>query len=527
MPNSPNLLALYEISMSIGNSLELNKMLNEAISTLLSRLGCSSLTIHQTNSKDEALFYAKPKFIMKNDAYKEMASEIGKALIQEPHEVFLKQVEEKYYYGFHLKNFGYLVMTKAYEPLGEKILQSLPKVYLKLLNAINACLYHAQLGDAMKAAEMANEAKSLFLANMSHEIRTPMNAILGFVSILSRQEEDPKRKKFFEIINSSGQTLLNIINDILDFSKIESGKMSFEMLPYKSSTIFLETALLFDVQTAQKSIVFHKNISSELPETVITDKARLRQVMLNLLSNAIKFTPEGGRVTFDVSYDAQNQRLLCSVTDSGVGIAPEHQESIFNAFEQADNSITRKFGGTGLGLAICRSIIKSMQGALLVESELGKGSRFYFEIPFVPHYSFESAELSSPEKKREKELLGHVLIVEDNISNQTLMGTILQEAGLTYDIANDGEEGVHKFTECRYELIFMDENMPKKNGLEATREIRALEQKEKRKKTPIIAVTANALQGDKERFINAGADDYVAKPYRDEEILEVLRNCLG
>ena len=527
MPDSPSLLALYEISMSIGNSLELNKMLNEAISTLLSRLGCTSVTIHQTNSKDEALFYAKPKFIMKNDAYKEMASEIEETLARAPHEPFFSQVNEKYYYGFALKNFGYLVMTKANEPLSENILQSLPKVYLKLLNAINACLNHAQLSDAMKAAEMANEAKSLFLANMSHEIRTPMNAILGFVSILSGQEEDAKRKKFFDIINTSGQTLLNIINDILDFSKIESGKMSFEMLPYDSSTIFLETVLLFDAEASQKSIAFHKNISSDLPKRVITDKARLRQVLLNLLSNAIKFTPEGGTVAFDVKYNVHSERLLCSVTDSGIGIAPQHQESIFNAFEQADNSITRKFGGTGLGLAICRSIIKSMQGALLVESELGKGSRFYFEIPFAPDYSVESTQFNPSEKKREKEFRGHVLIVEDNISNQTLLGTILQEAGVTYDIANDGEEGLHKFTKGKYALIFMDENMPKKNGIQTATEIRALEQKEERKKTPIIAVTANALQGDRERFINAGADDYVVKPYRDEEILEVLRNYLG
>ncbi len=392
MTTSSSLLALYEISMSIGNSLELKKMLNEAVSTILSRLGCSSVTIHQSHRQNgmrcESLFYAKPKFIMKNSAYHAIADEIAQAVEDSDTGWSLKEFDEKYYYGFELKNFGYLIMTKAQAPLSEDILRSLPKVYLKLLNAINACLNHAQLGDAMKEAEAANEAKSLFLANMSHEIRTPMNAILGLVSILSRDESDPKRKKFFEIINSSSKSLLAIINDILDFSKIESGKMSFEMLPYDAASIFDESASLFEEEAKKKQINFHKKIASNLPKKVVTDRGRLMQVLRNLLSNAIKFTPQNAEVTFEVNYDSQREQLYCAVIDTGVGIAPENQAAIFNAFEQADNSVTREFGGTGLGLAICRRIIEGMGGELRVESKLGVGSKFYFEIPLQATQEF-------------------------------------------------------------------------------------------------------------------------------------------
>lgn len=526
MADKASLLALYEISMSIGNSLELSQMLNETVSTILSRLGCTSLTIHQNEEEHLALLYAKPKFIMKNEAYQNLVALLHKDLKEQGLQSLLVEQDGKVYYGFELKNFGTLVLSKSDGVLSEEVVHSLPKLLSKLLTAIKACQNHAKLGDAMKAAEAANQAKSLFLANMSHEIRTPMNAILGFVSILMRSEEDPKRKHFFEIINSSGQTLLSIINDILDFSKIESGKMSFEMLPYETSSLFMETALLFDAQASQKKILFEKFISKELPKKAITDKARLKQVLHNLLSNAMKFTPEEGRVLFEVHYDASRELLLCSVSDSGIGIAPEHQASIFNAFEQADNSITRKFGGTGLGLAICSSIIKQMHGELSLESEAGKGSRFYFEIPFVA-YEKSAESFSAQAQEKKTALSAHVLIVEDNVSNQTLLGTILQEAGVTYDVANDGEEGVLRFMQQKYDLVFMDENMPRKNGLLATAEIRAFEQKQQQAKTPIVAVTANALQGDRERFLNAGLDAFIAKPYRDEEILEVLQRYLG
>jgi CheY-like chemotaxis protein len=361
---------------------------------------------------------------------------------------------------------------------------------------------------------------------MSHEIRTPMNAILGFVSILSRGEEDAKRKRYFEIITSSGQSLLSIINDILDFSKIESGKISFEMLPYKSSSIFMETALLFDAQASEKNIVIEKKISNNLPEHIITDKARLSQVLVNLLSNAIKFTPERGKIVFEVSYNAEKKRVLCSVLDTGIGISPQHQESIFHAFEQADNSITRKFGGTGLGLAICRKIIQIMQGELFVESELGKGSRFYFEIPLESDEVLETLTEETLQINSKTMLKGKVLVVEDNISNQTLIGIILQEAGVAYEIANDGQEGVDKYKSGNYNLVLMDENMPKMNGIEATAEIRNFQREHNLDKTAIVAVTANALLGDRERFLKAGADDYITKPYSFEKILELLKKYL-
>ena len=387
MKDNADLLALYEISMSIGNSLDLKKMLDESLRTIMSRLNCSSITIHESYTKNsmrcEKLLFAKPKFIMKNQSYYAIAHEIAEALTLSESESVVQELEEKCYYGFKLKNFGYLILTKnAQDPLSSETRSSLPKVFLKLLNAIKACLNHAQLGEAMHEAESANQAKSLFLANMSHEIRTPMNAILGLVTVLSRGEEDEKRKRFFGIIESSGKSLLAIINDILDFSKIESGKMEFEMLSYETRSIFQESVVLFESEAKKRNILLKGDISPALPATIVTDKGRLMQVLRNLLSNAIKFTPENGRVAMSVEYDKEREKIICCIKDTGVGISSEHQAAIFNAFEQADKSITREFGGTGLGLAICRRIVESMGGELTVESTIGEGSRFCFDIKY-------------------------------------------------------------------------------------------------------------------------------------------------
>jgi len=383
----------------------------------------------------------------------------------------------------------------------------------------------------IKAKEIAEEAtkeKSEFLANMSHEIRTPMTGILGFVSQLAKGEKDLDRLKQFDVIKNSGQTLLSIINDILDLSKIESGKMDIEQQPYHIEDLFNMTVTIFRDIANEKNIKFEKNIDESLPKCILIDDTRLKQIIFNLLNNAIKFTPKDGQVTLDVEYDLSKAILRISVVDTGIGIAKENLEKIFEAFSQEDSSTTRRFGGTGLGLAISSKLVQIMDGNLMVESSSGKGSKFYFDIPVIicekDIQNIDSKEILNVTS--DNKLEGKILIVEDNKTNQMLMSIILDELELEYDIANDGVEAISYTQNTKYDAILMDENMPNMNGIEATKRIRSIEKEQNLSHTPIIAVTANALSSDRERFIDSGMDDYVSKPYSEEDIKEVLEKFL-
>jgi signal transduction histidine kinase/ABC-type nitrate/sulfonate/bicarbonate transport system substrate-binding protein/CheY-like chemotaxis protein len=384
----------------------------------------------------------------------------------------------------------------------------------------------AELEKAKMRAEEAAVSKARFLANMSHEIRTPMNAILGFVEQLFDNESDNHKLQHLSIIKNSGQTLLAIINDILDFSKIESGKMTLDPNPHPIHQMIHETKALFHDLAAGKKIDLQTDLTDALPTHLIIDSVRLKQVIFNFLSNAIKFTPDGGSVTLRADYDQEQQRFFCSVEDTGIGISPEQQSRIFNAFDQADNTTTRQYGGTGLGLAISSQLIDLMQGAITVRSKIGVGSCFSFEIPVAPT---KVSVTNSPKKSQKEKILQprHLLIVEDNRNNQMLLGLILKKIGMHYDIANDGVEAVAAFKKRDYDLIFMDENMPNKSGIEATIEIRSYESAINKLLTPIIAVTANALEEDRKRFMAAGVNEYITKPYNAKQIRSVLERYLG
>ena len=401
-------------------------------------------------------------------------------------------------------------------------------IYASVRDITEQKIFEEKLLEAKQKAEKANESKSIFLANMSHEIRTPMNAILGFVDQLSKSEEDSKRQEQFEIIKNSGNTLLNIINDILDVSKIESGKMSLELHSYNLSKVFEELESLFAKEFEKKSIVYSYDQKSELPEHVFIDQLRFKQVLINLLSNAIKFTPEHGKVALEVAYDLSTKLLSVCVVDTGIGIANKNQKKIFEAFDQEDASTTRKYGGTGLGLAISSRLIELMKGSLVVESVLGEGSRFSFEIPLdLATNSKKDLDGKSKEPATHKALRGQILMVEDNKTNQMLLSMILDDAGLEYDVADDGVEAVAMYRERNYyDLVLMDENMPNMNGIEASKHIRNIENELGVKAVPIVAVTANALSGDRKRFLKAGMDDYVSKPYTEQDIIAVLQKFL-
>ncbi|MDF1879432.1 response regulator [Sulfurimonas sp. SAG-AH-194-C20] len=363
------------------------------------------------------------------------------------------------------------------------------------------------------------DAKGKFLANMSHEIRTPLNAILGFIKILNESEKDTKRLEYFSIIKESGESLLSIINDILDFSKIDSHKLSLEERVFETKKPFEASYLLFKEAADKKGISLKFEYKSEIPQYMVSDETRLKQVVINLLSNAIKFTSKNGVIILSVSYKKHEDTLCISVKDNGIGISKVVQESIFNAFEQADTSTTRKFGGTGLGLSISSAIISLMGSKLEVKSVVGSYTKFFFELSFEYPSKEVLCELQMPlETSSVEQMQGKVLVVEDNQFNQKLMCIHLEEYGLEYEIANNGAEAVEMFKTFTYDIILMDENMPIMNGKVATKIIREYEREKSLKATPIVAQSANALNEDILSFLDAGMDDAIAKPI-DEEVL--------
>ena len=408
------------------------------------------------------------------------------------------------------------------KPIGleqfQKVLSSVVEIILhkKAFKEMNE-----QLIEATKAAEEATRQKSIFLANMSHEIRTPLNAITGFISLLEENESDETKLKYLRIIKNSSDSLLQIINDILDISKIESGKVTIQPVNFNPYESLITIAELFQSKAAEKNITFKIKYNQNMPTLLYGDILRIKQIFTNLLSNAVKFTPEGGTVKSVIWYKCG--LLHIAVKDSGIGISKEKQEKIFEPFTQADDSTERVFGGTGLGLAISLELSRMLGGELTLKSQQGKGSLFKLTVP-VPlgeeEVKEDKEETLSPQK-------GHVLIVEDHEANSMLLGIILENYGLTYETAKDGKEAVEKFKNGKYDIILMDENMPNMGGIEATRVITDIERKENLPHTPIISLTANALQGDKERFLKAGFDDYMAKPIDPDILLERIQRLLG
>ena len=501
-----------------------------------------------------------------------------------------------------------------------------------------------ELTVARDKAVQAEIAKDEFLANMSHEIRTPLNAILGFVTILKKQIKDEKNIKYLNIIDASGQSLLTIINDILDFSKIQSGKFVISQREVSPIEEFSNAVLLFASKAYEKNIIYSVYIDPNMPRKVKMDEVRVKQILSNILSNAIKFTPNDGEIK--VKIVIQNNQLIMSVQDTGIGISKEHQKKVFSAFEQADGSTTRKYGGTGLGLSISAKLAVLMDGDLSLVSEENKGSTFTLRMPIevvdnepmqmidrvtLSKYSFailNNSDALSTQAKLIKKYLNdfgienikemseytedgydilffipddeynedivmsaqpsvamlrtsaiklanfehlealyapfvpqaiveaineiglenikpqidmttavateedevqynaNILVAEDNKTNQMLISLILDDYGVTYDIANDGLEAVKMFKNAKYDIVLMDENMPNLNGIGAMKQIKEYEKENSLILTPIIALTASVLDTDKEMFINAGMDGFVGKPIDTNELESVFNKYL-
>lgn len=424
-----------------------------------------------------------------------------------------------------------------------------------------------QLQDQQRHAKHANEMKSEFLANMSHEIRTPMNGIIGMVEMLAETKLSAEQQEYVDNIKVSNEHLLAIINGILDLSKVESGKMTIDSIPMNISSLCNEVVSLFAVKARQRSLTLDYHYTEALSPYIKGDPVRIKQIMVNLVNNAIKFTREGGRVTIDVkhmennpcedkygnhksicshelqveqashyntddsgSVNHQDMTLCIEVTDTGVGIKPESLEAIFDAYDQANKSTHRLYGGTGLGLSVCKSLVELMGGYIEVDSAVGIGTTFTVLLPLPPideaHYENwqDSNDFGMTEPSHE--LTGHILLVEDDSVNAMIAKKALNNSGHTVTHVTDGQQAIEVFAlnPEQYDIILMDHHMPIMDGVQAT--IKLHELYDPQALPPIIALTANAMDGERKKYLDVGMQDYCTKPFKQEQLNALVQYWL-
>ena len=399
--------------------------------------------------------------------------------------------------------------------------QNLEKRIIKRTKEIEKNLNELKI--AKKNAEDATLSKSLFLSNMSHEIRTPLNGIMGITELLLSEKLPKKSEQMLQSIKYSANNLMKIINEILDFSKIEAGKIDFEGIDFNMKLLIDELHNNMNFSAQDKGIDFKIEMAKDLPEFINGDQVKLNQVLINLLGNAIKFT-ESGYVKVFASGHSEHPKLkdiegvyFC-ISDSGIGIPEDKLERIFDRFQQSDSSTSRKFGGTGLGLTISKNFIEKQGGKIFVESEIGKGSQFHFVYPCKKINQSSTMGKDQVDKYVFTDLNIHVLLVEDNKLNQFVASQFLNKWKIKVDIANNGLEALERLSKRKYDVVLMDIQMPKMNGLEAARAIRGDQSPVLQKDIPIIALTANAFDDSKNEILKSGMNCFISKPIMPEAL---------
>ena len=537
----------YALALLVGQDLDLRMMLRKFLPSALKLLNCRSgyIWLHHGNVTDalpEPCYSYPALHAPLLESQPVLASHLRRIVasawqVKKPGELI--EADGRYYHFLPIGASGLLVILRDL-PLPEPHLLALGLVLKRLETACQACLQHAYLKEAQQEALQAKEAaeraqqeavqaskaKSEFLAMISHEIRTPMNGIMGLTDLMLYSELSPTQREYLDMIKSSSTALLDIINEILDFSRIESGSLTLNHASLQLRPLLQDTFTPLVLRAKEKNLGFQWEIAADVPDNLEGDAGRLRQILINLAGNAVKFT-ESGEVSVSVTLQsgaADGQVcVLFAVRDTGIGIAQDKQASIFQPFQQADNSITRRYGGTGLGLAISSQLVNMMGGRLQVESDPGNGSIFYFSAVFGL-----VAETPAPLPTSKRQVLAQakqpleILLAEDNAVNRMLAVRLLSKVGHNVTVAENGRDAVLAWSKGHPDVILMDMQMPVMDGVEATIQIRQQEQDGDLPHTPIIALTANAMNSDREKCLAAGMDGFLSKPFNAQDLLDAL-----